>query len=82
MQYNNFSVCYDENTNRPSPLPKSMRVPDCDRKPLKTFCTCWVVAGTYGKHIFLNAGLTNDTLITLSATATPPEILMNIFNRI
>lgn len=40
----------------PSPLPKSTNFPF---RPLITFRTFWIcklVAGTYGKHIFLKAG--------------------------
>ena len=52
-----------------------------------TLSTCVVVAGTYGKQILRNAGVTNGRQIKLNAIAEPPDIkikthMMNNFCRI
>lgn len=34
----------------PSPLPRSTNWPERPLRPASTFLTCWLVAGTYGRH--------------------------------
>lgn len=60
-------------TIRPSPLPRSIKEPERPSKAFNTFCICWDVAGTKGKHILRSAGLTNGKHITLITVAMPPK---------
>lgn len=60
-------------TIRPSPLPRSIKEPERPFNAWITFFICWCVAGTYGKHILRNAGLTNEKQTTLIAVAIPPN---------
>lgn len=56
----------------PSPLPISTRDPDLVCNTLRTFSICVVVAGTKGRHTFLNAGATNGPATAYKATNDPP----------
>lgn len=56
----------------PSPLPKSMSLPDRPARADITFLICVAVAGTYGRQKRRRAGETKGRHITLSVTAAPP----------
>lgn len=58
---------------RPSPLPRSIKEPERPSKAFNTFCICWDVAGTKGKHILRSAGLINGKHTILIAVAMPPR---------